>query len=119
MGAVADDLLAAVDEPWPVVYVAPTPYGVPQRRARHRRHVPVEERQRPAGVALAGLADPSADRLLDQVVVGVDEELASANVSSRSPRRMKNQVLTIAVRRSHTLADRASAYRTSRGLSTR
>ena len=47
---------------------------VPQRGARHRACVPVEEFDQASGVALAGFADPSADRLLHQVlrVIGQD-----------------------------------------------
>jgi len=41
------------------------------------------------GVLRARFADPSADRLLDEVVVVVDEDLGNGDVSSRSPRRMK------------------------------
>ena len=48
---------------------------VPQRRARHRRRVAVEEGDQPRPVVLAAFAQHTADRLVDEVFVVAEQPL--------------------------------------------
>ena len=60
--------------------------GVAQRGARHGCGEPVKELQQSVAVSLAGLAHPTADGLVDQVVLVVDEHLGD-------PERVRRIVL--------------------------
>jgi hypothetical protein len=83
--------------------------GVPQHGARHGGSALVEERGQPLPVVASSGTQPAAHGLLDQVLPVVEKHLGDAEGVGHIPCRMKYDVLTMAVRRSHRLGDRASS----------
>ena len=92
---------------------------VAQRDARHGRRVLVEEGRRGGAGLVGGGPEHAADRLVDEVLRIVQQELGDRDGVVELPRRMKAKVARMAVRRSHMFFDFASLWRTSRGLSAR
>jgi hypothetical protein len=89
--------------------------GVAQHRPRHACGVFTQEPFFGGAIAIADLAQHPTRGFVNEVVTIVEKRAAIANASRKSPRRMKEYVASVAIRRSHNELDRASSYRGARG----